>query len=895
MSENGPNRLDRAACALVGGCCRFPWLVLGAGLILTIAMAWFVVGNLRLNTDTGAMFSSDSAFHRQYQAYKKQFPQYEDTLVIVIDAPSAADARDASARLARTLEARTDLFSSVYHFGDDPFFDQAGLLYLTPDELNRLSSKLARVQPLLSRLVEKPSASRLLSILEQAFKIRSSGFAIDLTALTEPLCEAIGSTVDESAKPRPLPWRKLLGPSSEAGARRVIVTQPRLDFAKFQPGGGAMESVRTLAGELGIDEANAMRVRFTGPVAVSAEDMRSVRQGAVTATVVAMGLVCAFLWLAMRSRVMVLATLVALVMGLVWTSAFAAAAVGRLNMLTVAFGAMYVGLGVDYAIHLCLAYRDRAGSSLGGDQALRAAGGDVASSLALCASTTAIGFFAFWPTSLAGVAQLGLITGMGVFIGLTLTFTILPAMLTVLPHRTMPVYGHHLGGVPEASVRHARFVRRAAILIAIIASPAALMIRFDYNPMNLRDEASEAITTMNDLVADGWTDPFPMVVLTPPSNGAAGESDAARDLERRLEALPEVRRVGSIEDFVPADQPRKLRIIDEMSLILGPMLAGEVAPRRSATDNDSPEEIARLLRALARQLRRTNSPEDARLAAQIHALDSRLASAQETQRPAIVARLEENILSDLPAAIGQLRAALGAQRFSAMDLPADTRQRWIDDKGVRRLEVMPSEDIRNPDTLRRFVSSVRTIAPDATGAPVFFLEAGDAVVWSFVEAMLMATTAIFLLLVVLFRSARGAIIAIAPVLLAALITGALAALFDLRINFANVIALPLLMGVGIDGSIHLLHRALGMGDKLPDLLRTGTARGVVYSAVTTICGFGSLMFSSHRGMASLGVLLLIGMAVMLLCVLAIIPAAVAPHAPTDTPPGDTPGDDNHRP
>ena len=172
----------------------------------------------------------------------------------------------------------------------------------------------------------------------------------------------------------------------------------------------------------------------------------------------------------------------------------------------------------------------------------------------------------------------------------------------------------------------------------------------------------------------------------------------------------------------------------------------------------------------------------------------------------------------------------------------------------------------------RFVAAVRKVAPDAIGFPVIYLEAGDAVVKSFQQALVLAIIAVTILLLVLLRPKSDTLFVLLPLLLAGGLTGAASVVLGVPFNFANVIALPLLLGIGVDSGIHMVHRMRAAPPASGLILETSTARAVLYSSLTTMCSFGNLAVSPHRGMASMGALLTVGIAFTLLCTLVVLPA-----------------------
>jgi hopanoid biosynthesis associated RND transporter like protein HpnN len=396
-----------------------------------------------------------------------------------------------------------------------------------------------------------------------------------------------------------------------------------------------------------------------------------------------------------------------------------------------------------------------------------------------------------------------------------------------------------------------------AIALGLGAAALLPFARFDDDPLNLRDPAAESVATLFELFDDPRVTPYAATLLAPSLEVGAA-------LSARLDALPEVASTRAISDLVPADQDDKLATIDEMAVFLGPLFQGGSA--RPAPGPDENRAALEDLRAELGSTEGARAPAARRLA---DALD-RLAEDGGGWSPAALMQLEGLWLADLPGRLEALGTALEADTVTLDDLPAALRARYLAADGRVRVEVLPAEDLREPAARARFVDAVRGIAPEVTGAPVTLTEAGRAVIQAFGEAAAYALILIVLLLLVLLRSAWDALMVLAPLLLAALLTVGATVALDIPFNFANVIVLPLLFGLGVASGIHMVIRARGAGGA--GLLSTSTPRAVLFSALTTIGSFGALALSSHRGTASMGILLTIAITLTMLCTLIVLPA-----------------------
>ena len=582
---------------LVQGSAR---VVLALALLLTAGAAQLTITRIGINTNTTDMLSEELPFRRYDRALSQAFPQFSDNLIVVVEAATPDLAEDGARRLAAALAARPALFDQVFYPDGAPFFRRNGLLYLEPGELAALGDRLAEVQPLLAALAVDPSLRGLAGVLRQALSQETAADSAEAAALRRALdsfsetAEALAAERNGGAPAWPLSWQALLsGEAPEpADKRRFITVKPVLDFASLEPAAEAISALRALAAELGLTAARGLRVRLTGSAVMFQDELHSLRDGMGLVGLISAALVVGLLVLGLRSARLVAATLVTLIAGLIWTAGFATLAIGELNLISVAFAVLFIGLSVDFGIHFALRYREavEAGPEGGreGDAAPETAlvesARGVGGALTLCAVAAAIGFFSFLPTAYRGVSELGLIAGAGMFIALFANLTLLPAILSLPPIKPLGRGPHSpLGdGLQRLATRHPRRVIGAALALGLAAAALLPFARFDDDPLNLRDPAAESMTTLSELFDDPRITPYAAAVLAP-------SLDAGAALAARLEALPEVASARTIADLVPVDQDGKLATIDEMAVFLGPLFPDPLFGDAAAQPAPGPE------------------------------------------------------------------------------------------------------------------------------------------------------------------------------------------------------------------------------------------------------------------------------------------------------------------
>ncbi len=845
---------------------RFAWPVLIGSILLTAVSGWYTAGHLGMNTDNSTLISQQLAYWKTYRAYEREFPQLRDNIVIVVEADSPDRAEDAANELVAKLHQDKQTFEDIFFPNGDPFFRTEGLLFLETKELQDLSDRLAQAQPLLGALVEDPSLRGLFGVLGQAADGIKMG-EVDPGLLVRPL-SMIGDTIEArlSGKPTLLSWRDLMTglPDRPSDRRQIILVKPRLDPNAIDPADAAIKTIRATAAALSLDSAHGVRVRLTGGPVMDQEELASVQNGAGLASIVSLVLVTILAFLGLRSPKLILATIVTLLLSLIWTAGFATVAVGYLNLISVAFAVLFIGLAVDFSIQFGLRYKEGVDHGEGLAHALRSAATGTGVAVSLAAICAAIGFFAFIPTSYVGLSQLGIIAAVGMFIGLFATLTLLPALLAIMPLRASSRAADERSSHPVAGFleRRARAVCLGALVLGLASLAALPYVQFDIDPIHLKDPKTESVQTYFDITKDSSTSPYSINIVAP----SLADADA---MAKRLDKLPEVDSTVTLSSFIPQNQDSKLALIDQMATFLTPVLQSEQhkAPPTDAERRAAADALRAKLEALAA------SPKAGDVAAPARRVADLLArfAAGPGRDPAAYARLEQALVANLPGRLNGLIDLMKAQPVTLDTIPANIRARYVTPDGKARIEVSPAERITNQETLRRFVTAVQAVAPNATDSPVLLLDGGKVVIGAFEEAGAIAFVAISLLLILVLRSFWDSLLVLLPLALAAVLTVAIVVVSGLSFNFANIIALPLLFSLGVAFGIYLVMRHRET-HRVADLLRTSTPRAVLFSALTTMVSFSSLMVSSHRGMASMGYLLGICLTLALVCTLVVLPA-----------------------
>jgi uncharacterized protein len=829
-------------------------------LLLAIFGGDFAARHFSIDTDIEKLINPDLPWRQQQKALEAAFPQNVDLLLVVVDGKTADQAADGAAALAQRLAAEHALFKDVRRPDGGDFFRKNGLLFLSKQEVQDVADQLISAQPLIGTLAADPSLRGVFDALDLAAQGVIHG-EVEPKAIDGPL-----STVAQAAaaalagKREPLSWQAMMtGRKPEPlELRRFILTQPKLDYRHVEPGAPATAAIHEAARQLGLSPQDGVRVRVTGPVALSDAEFSTLTNGAGFATALSVGLLCLWLMLALRSLRLFLAILTTLIVGLVGCGVFAIGAVGPLNPISVAFAVLFVGIAVDFGIQFSVRYRDERFRADNFTAALRGTAASIGGPLAVAALAAAVGFFSFVPTDYTGVSELGLIAGVGMLLALLLNLTLLPALLTILRPKgeRRPVGFARAAPLDRFLVVHRRPVIAAAAVLALACLAAVPHLRFDFNPLHLQNAHEEAVSTLLDLMSDPATTPYTIDILTP-------SAAAAATLAERLESLPDVAQAVTAASYVPRDQKEKLVIIADAAQLLGPTLT---PARVKPAPGD--REVLAAIATCAADMKQVASLGSRPAAALARALDAVLA-----RGAAALPALEASVAPGIERRLDDLRLSLQAAPVTLESLPQSLKSDWIAADGRARIEVFPKGDARDNEVLRRFADAVERIAPDATGTPVTIQESARTVTHAFVLAGILAVAAISLLLALALRRLRDVLLVLAPLLLAGLLTLATSVLAGLPLNFANIIALPLLLGVGVAFDIYFVMRWRAGHS---DLLQSSTARAILFSALTTGTAFGSLALSNHPGTSAMGTLLMLALFYTLLCTLFVLPALLGP-------------------
>jgi hopanoid biosynthesis associated RND transporter like protein HpnN len=851
--------LTSIVVSIVRACTRFAIVTVLVALGLAVGAGFYTAHHFTINTDINTLISSNLDWRQRDQQFDKAFDR-DSTILAVVEAPTPELTGAAAAALEQRLRGDTQHFQSLQPLGSGEFFEKNGLLFLPVAELNQLTGQFESAAPLIEIMAGDPSIRGLTGALETGLAGVKRG-EVKLDGTARPF-NMIAQTVEDilGKGNATFSWRELTSdkPLTDSDKRAFIEFKPILDYNALEPGKDATDAIRQAAAELDFPGKYQARVRLTGPVPIANEEYATVQDGAIRNGIGTVIVVLIILWLALHSAKIIFAVFVNLFIGLSITTALGLMMVGSLNLLSIAFAVLFIGLGVDFGIQFSVRYRSERFKNDDLKLALAEAARRVAVPISLAAMATASGFLCFLPTDYKGISELGEIAGAGMLVAFTTSITVLPAMLRLLnpPGEKEPVGYAFLAPVDHFLEKHRVPIIVGTLAVAIAGLPLLYFMKFDFNPMNLRNPKAESIATFLDLRKDPNTGANAIDVMT------NSEADAKK-IEEKLEKLPEVLRVMSLDSFVPEDQAPKLKLIEKAAKILGPALGPDSidAPPSDQENVDSLKSSVDALRRTAGDSKGPGAVASRRLADAL----AKLAESDEATRN----KAQAIFVDPLKIVLDQLKTSLQAQPVSLKTLPPDLVNSWKAKDGLMRVEALPRGDPNDNDNLRKFANAVLSAEPTAIGGPVSILKSGDTVVNAFIHAGIYALIVISLLLWITLRRITDVLLTLVPLLVAGAVTLEICVLIKLPLNFANIVALPLLLGIGVAFKIYYVT---AWRSGRTNLLQTSLTRAIFFSAMTTATAFGSLWLSSHPGTSSMGKLLALSLLTTLAAVLLFQPA-----------------------
>ncbi len=868
----------------------FPRAILAVALILSVMSVIYAKNEMSFLTGRDSLMPSNAPFQREYRAYREEFGDQEE-IVVVIESADAEQSLRFGDLLQERLSKGTSLYREVFYPGGLPFFRKNGLLFMPLEEIQGLNRTLTLAAPVLKDLARAPSVQTLFTSLtgqiddylaqppdsmEAAQRLASLTFMIGALDTGFKGVEGKSGTLSMDSfikgsgggKPSML---------ESVGKQQVITILPVKDETSFVPAERAIKAVRVeVADLLKIPEFKGVQAGLTGVPVLEYEEMSTSQSDMETATLLSLALTVLLLLVAFRGVLNVIAAMVSLVVALCLSIGFATLAVGHLNILSMAFAVMLIGLGIEYGIQVVLRYQEGLKSGLPHCEAIDSGVSRNILAIVMAAATVALAFITFAFTDFKGIAELGIIAAGGIVFCVISTFTVLPALLVLMapyrkPLKPVSSRGPFEVAHPILNTIFGRpwWIAAVTVSLAVLCAWPLSRTGFDYNMMNLQAKGLESVKYAYKLMRSKENSGY-FAVAT------ARNPDEAAEMTRKIEKLPAVDHVVSLLSFVPEEQGAKLKELTALKKVLAdvrpvPYEEDLRVMELPAVFEGFRDRISRLNIALEGR----KAPEAASVGGFLKTLDGFFNSLEKEKDKNALGMLREfqgSMFSQFPQKITALKESLEAAPIASEDVPDQLKSRFVGKSGKLLLQVAPKNEIFDRDPLADFIAQVRTAVPSLTGEPVNVFESMNILRDAYLRAFAYAFAGIAVILLVTFRSVKFALLGLLPLVAGMLLMVGGMWLAGIRFNVANIIVMPLLLGVGVDSAIYIINRYRKEGETPLQVITSSAGVGVLLNALTILFSFGALMVARHQGVFSIGAVMSLGMTAVVASFLLFLPA-----------------------
>ncbi len=896
----------RAVAALVAGCCRYPRCVLAAALALAAVSVGAFATRVEYRTQRSDLMNPDKDYQKRWRAHVAEFG-CDDDMVVVVEGRDRATMIAAIERVAEGVRARPELFQRLFYTIDlRPLRDHA-LLYLTPEQIRAVQDNLGRMGPLLGGPVG-PLAWKTLNLtnLLRSARVRAGQLdpsapldAADSQFLTQldGVVRSASATLSDPAGYRN-PWGSLLAQPpaqqdmlaepqyffSADGGLAFLLVRPAEDNVSFAPALKSVTALREVVAAARV-QSPEVAIGLTGLPVLETDEMAASQSDTNRAGWLALAGVALLYLVVYRSWRFPAMTVAVLVVGTVWAMGWLTLTVGHLNILSASFAVMLIGLG-DYGVLWVTHYEDERRAGRDVRDAIAATATAVGPGILTAAVTTALAFFAAMLADFAAVAELGWIAGSGILLCALATFAVLPPLLILFDRRgtvaarlaLITPDGDRLdtgrGPMPTPGVwlpwlaARPQWTLAGGVLVLLVAAVAALRVGYDHNMLHMQAAGLESVRWEKKLIdrtaGASWC-----------ALSHAATPAEALALKARYESLPEVSRVVEVASLVPADQEAKNGQLDDIQARLKRLPPrGTVLAPLPVSPANLRKEVNFLIGALSPLAPVSPQPTLEKLLRSLAELRDHpvlaLGPVAQERLDLFGRRLAADLLDDLH----RLRGVSVPGHIGLTDLPAALRERFVGATGQWLVQAYAKDGLWDIGPLEHFVAKARTVDPEATGKPFGTLEGLRSMQQGFAWAGVYALGVIVVVLWLDFRTVRHTLLALAPLAAGVLLTLGTMGLCGVSLNPANMIALPLIVGVGVDNGVHVLHDYRARQRGRAYRLAATTGQGIAVAALTTVLGFGTLMVARHKGLVSLGLVLALGVSFCMAAALGLLPAAL---------------------
>ena len=871
------------------------WFVYPQFLLFGLCI-FYTVTHLGFNTSRSDLVGAEKRYHRNFLEYKEHF-QNQDEIVTIVESGDPEKNREFIERLGSRLKTEPELFRDVFFKGDFKSLGTKSLqLIKKVEDLRRLDDTLAESLPLIERFAQVTNLNSMVRSINREFRLSGKlntntstnaedhPLAKSLPLLTSLLNQARASLHQVKPQVAPNVSSLMMGGVGSSGKEYLQFDEGRLFIVTAQPASDEMEKpavrrLRTLVAEIR-SQVPGVNVGITGKSVLEFDEMRQSRLDTTKATIVSLLLVTLIFIFGYQETGRPIKATLCLLIGLGYTMGFTTLVVGHLNILTIAFVPMLVGLAIDFGVHLITRYEEELRLGNSNKQSIRNALVYTGIGVFTGCLTTAGAFLAMGITEFKGIREMGIITGGGMVLSLIPMMTMLPALLlkgrqNVIDHdRTVR------GEAKRERLERIWLERPKRVLIlafglCVVAVTQIPKVYFDYNLLNLQTRGLEAVQFEHKLIHSGEKSVLFGAVI-------ADSVDEAVALEERVRQLPSVASVESMASYVSAGNQEKLAIIESIRSRAASVNLPFVdrGPVDVTGLNQSMSFLSGYIKLAIRNIEEKGKgvslkPKLLSLGESIRQFQHDIRKLPEDEAQERLTVFQVGLFQAIHEMLDGISNQDTKSLLTLQDLPDVLKHRFIGDDGRLLVQVYPGSNVWERAHQEVFLKDLRSLDEDEdnnpiiTGTPVQLYEYTELLKISYQEAALYALGAIVILVFVHFRSLMTVLLALVPVFVGSIWLLGLMGWLGIPFNPANIMTLPLVIGIGVTNGIHILNRF--HEEAHPSIFAKSTGKAVLVSALTTMAGFGSLMLAQHQGITSLGYVMSIGVATCMLAGLGFLP------------------------
>ncbi len=871
-----------------------PNTVMAAGLFLAAASAVWAFLFLQINSNQDSLVSSSLPFHKRYLEHIKNFGDQE-YLYVVIKTGGTPEGQDKAVAFAEKLNSRFSLhpewISAVYYCVSETEIGDHALYFASLKEAERISDAVISLAPYFGRWLKEATLAGFFETIRTLLtdggdQLQDADPAVLEKSLgtLEGLLKNMDGILRKGERYHPLeafsqPAKRYFFTSN--GKLLIMRLLPVKDYGTMDVIGEPLRIIRQAIRDTKA-EFPSVTAGLTGRPVLQADEMETTNNDMTMAAIVAIALVGILFMVILHGWLRPFLVLLCLLMAMAWSFGFAAVTVGNLNLLSIVFALVLVGIGVDFGVHIVMRYVEANKGGLEPEDAVKASMFRTGPGIILGAVTSVCAFYSVLGSDFVGLSELGLIGGTGVLFCLLSMMTVLPAMLLIAGKKKLfPSSQPRVTAMPFLERLSKKPVKLLLILTAISLAglPGLFKVRFSYNLLELQAQGLESVEYEKILMESSGESTW-YAVLT------AKNPNEVRNLTKTVLAMPTVDKVESILDFFPEQQDLKFGLYQKAATALEPVVKNMVIPEHLHADP--------LIQALSRLSAAIETLEEQvfafgavaalsrmdRILQDIHSVTSFLEA--EKEKVDLLQGMQKGLALDMSSFIKKLIQQLQAGKVTPDDLPVSLKDLHIGKDGLYQIKVIPKEDVWDFDKLDRFVSELRKVDPEVSGVPVGVLESARLMHRTFLSAAALTIVLVTGILWLYSRSLRYIFLTMLPLGVSLLWLLEIMGWLNLHFNLANFFAIPILIAIGVDGGVHLLARwrelqnpsnqSLEEGSR--GLFNTSTPTAVALSFATTMIGFGGLLFAHHQGMAGLGIVMVTGSFTGMLASLLVLPPAL---------------------